>query len=379
MPELDSLRGIAVLMVVFYHGLYWSSNTSATRGLTRLILLATQPGWLGVELFFVLSGFLITGILLDTRDRVDYFRRFYVRRALRILPAYVALIVILLAVGQIRWPFAAISLAFLANVSGLLGVPLQYGPLWSLAVEEHFYLLWPTCVRRLSRRSVLLLAASLVVITPILRALAFATGKVDGLYGYTWFMVDGLAIGACTAVFVRDPRISRRQVALVAAATAALSVAIFAGGLRFGILTRTRLLGAAFQYTPWILLFAAVLLSLLLIGSTQKHSQWVEWPVLAFFGEISYGLYLIHLLVFSFIDSAAKRMAVPNEWWHANPSGILVRFGVAFGLSTLIAAASRWIYEERFLALKDRGSTHVAGGVMQLETPPLASVEQTPA
>src|ERR1700674_3297809 len=97
MPELDSIRGIAILAVLLYHGFYWHTDLTAFPHFERLIITFFWTGRLGVNLFFVLSGFLITGLLLDARNRDDYYRRFYVRRALRILPAYLAIIVILAA------------------------------------------------------------------------------------------------------------------------------------------------------------------------------------------------------------------------------------------------------------------------------------------
>ncbi|MFZ0463503.1 MAG: acyltransferase [Candidatus Acidiferrales bacterium] len=86
MPELDCVRGVAILLVLFYHGFFWSNNVTGLHGIEKAIVEATRPGWLGVNLFFVLSGFLITGILLDSRGNKHYFRSFYTRRALRILP-----------------------------------------------------------------------------------------------------------------------------------------------------------------------------------------------------------------------------------------------------------------------------------------------------
>lgn len=88
MPELDSLRGVAILLVVFYYGFFWSNGLAGLSGAAKLFVSLTRFGWLGVNLFFVLSGFLITGILIDSRAKKHYFRRFYVRRALRILPAF---------------------------------------------------------------------------------------------------------------------------------------------------------------------------------------------------------------------------------------------------------------------------------------------------
>ena len=169
MPELDSLRGVAILAVVFYHGLYWSAVDVPLRGLASWLRLLSRAGWTGVNLFFVLSGFLITGILLDTRDRPDFYRRFYARRALRILPACYATLAILWVAGISTPAFVGLGCVFLSNVSPLLGVPMSYGPLWSLSVEEHFYLLWPTLVRRLGMRLISAAAALIIVLEPLAR------------------------------------------------------------------------------------------------------------------------------------------------------------------------------------------------------------------
>jgi len=160
MPELDTLRGAAVLLVLFFHGFYFIAGAARFHGPVRWFLLFTNMGWTGVNLFFVLSGFLITGILLDSQSHPEYYRNFYLRRALRILPAYYAVLLVVLAVGRtdlttrhVSWGFFALSLVYLSNVTMLLGVPMQYAVLWSLAVEEHFYLLWPAAVRGFSRRA----------------------------------------------------------------------------------------------------------------------------------------------------------------------------------------------------------------------------------
>lgn len=201
MPELDAVRGVAVLMVVIYHGFFWSHPLSHATGLTWLLLKATQPGWLGVELFFVLSGFLITGILVDTRARPQYFRRFYVRRARRILPPYLVLLAMLLVSGVVGLPFATLALCFLANVAPLFAIPMQYGPLWSLAVEEHFYLAWPVAVRVLEPRRLAAVAWGIALGLPLVRLLAWTRGEEGGLFLYTWFTVDGLAMGALLALY----------------------------------------------------------------------------------------------------------------------------------------------------------------------------------
>ena len=126
MPELDTLRGVAILGVLFLHGFFWPYSGLHFGRWGALWLNITQPGWLGVNLFFVLSGFLITGILIDSAVRPDYYRRFYTRRALRILPAYYLLLIILWLLGQARGAYVGLSFLYLANVPELFGVGQAY-------------------------------------------------------------------------------------------------------------------------------------------------------------------------------------------------------------------------------------------------------------
>jgi peptidoglycan/LPS O-acetylase OafA/YrhL len=132
MPELDTIRGLAILGVLLYHGLYWNVNLSNFPSLERIILTGMWAGRMGVDLFFVLSGFLITGILLDSRNRQDYYRRFYARRALRILPAYLLILAILAVTKYTPLSFVLLSLIYLSNLTPLFGIPIAYPVLWSL-------------------------------------------------------------------------------------------------------------------------------------------------------------------------------------------------------------------------------------------------------
>jgi peptidoglycan/LPS O-acetylase OafA/YrhL len=152
MPGLDVLRGIAVVAVVCHHGIRPSAAVGLpnTPAVARLITL-TAPGFLGVNLFFVLSGFLITGILLDTRTRSNYWPSFYVRRALRILPLYLTTLIVIRLLFHLSWTYIACCLLFIANL--VENRYRNYGPLWSLAVEEQFYLVFPLLLMLLHRRA----------------------------------------------------------------------------------------------------------------------------------------------------------------------------------------------------------------------------------
>jgi peptidoglycan/LPS O-acetylase OafA/YrhL len=352
MPELDSVRGIAVTGVLLLHGFFWQYSSFQFRGLTSLFMLATRFGGLGVDLFFVLSGFLITGILLDSKEKPQYFRRFYTRRVLRILPAYYLLLAVLAVFHSASWPFLGLSFVYLANVTGLFGVPSGYGPLWSLAVEEHYYIFWPTVIYRLSRRHATIVTVAICLLTPVLRAVFFRLGYTAGLGWYTWFVADGLATGSLLAIFLRTAA-SRKMVAVLCGTLLAGGFTLAVFGSPFGILTRECTLGAALQGVVVDAVFAGFLLLVLLLG-TGAHRRYVNSPVLRFLGYISYGLYLVHLLVFRMYDKLCL-----SFWPSLQPTPghfglIVLRFFLVAGAAVGIAYLSRKYFEERFLRLKDR-------------------------
>ena len=369
MPELDSIRGLAVLGVLFMHGFYYETGASLFHSpLARAVIYASMPGRMGVNLFFVLSGFLITGILIDSRDKPNYYQSFYIRRGLRILPVYYLLLGVLLLVRLSNWPFVAFSAVYLSNLAPLFGVPLAYSVLWSLSVEEHFYFFWPMFVRRLSVKALAIFAAAVVLLSPLVRLVNFYIVNHDPAQHfasnfYTWNSLDGLAAGALVAIMLRTVDLKRQDLWKVAATSMAIGAAIFGIGLPFGILTRDGALGAALQATPWNFVFAGLLLSFLLVG-TSDHKRLVNRPVLQFFGDISYGLYLWHLLAFNAYDAVVRRflpgLIAPQRFGavrtDSNVSfGLLcLRFVVAAALSILVAWISRRYYEDPFLRLKDR-------------------------
>jgi peptidoglycan/LPS O-acetylase OafA/YrhL len=146
MPGLDLLRGLAILAVIFYHGFAyivpafpWHNRLAGT------LFHLTGLGWTGVNLFFTLSGFLITGMLIDSEGKPNFYSRFYIRRALRILPAYFLVLIILGLTRTASPSYLLVCVIFLANWPTLLlhGSFTLYSVLWSLGVEEQFYLVWP--------------------------------------------------------------------------------------------------------------------------------------------------------------------------------------------------------------------------------------------
>src|SRR5260370_40419549 len=178
----------------------WSAHLAAR---------ATEHGGYGVDLFFVLSGFLITGILLDTRSDEHYFRNFYGRRALRIFPLYYAVLAVILLCYRDSGSYVLLSFFQFSNLAPILGVTMVNGAMWSLSVEEHFYLCWPLIVRKLNVSNVARIAATVWVTEPVIRGIVFP--HVATVFPYSWFRLDGLAAGALIACFVRSSRYSPQR------------------------------------------------------------------------------------------------------------------------------------------------------------------------
>lgn len=297
MPGLDALRGVAVLAVVFYHGLHWwlPPAISISPGVKYLSLLAS-PGWLGVNLFFVLSGFLITGILLDTRTHPNYWKSFYTRRALRILPLYLVTLLILRFYSGVSWMYFFLCLFYMANFTwARFGV--GYGPLWSLAVEEQFYLVWPSLVHRLRPRTLAIVCLGSIFLSPLLQYLSISRIlPLGNPYSATWLVTDNLAAGALIAVFLRTSYATLSRVRAGTIGAGLLSAALLLLGFRLHLMNKTTALGAAFQPEPFILLFSVLLLLALQFGSHPRVFRLTR--PLRFYGFISYGLYLFHVLGF---------------------------------------------------------------------------------
>jgi peptidoglycan/LPS O-acetylase OafA/YrhL len=358
MPELDSIRGIAVLMVLFYHGFASQYGTGwFSGGFPKLMVILCSFGWAGVNVFFVLSGFLITGILLDSKSRPGYYRRFYVRRALRILPAYYAVLILLALLGSFvwlndertSWKFLGLSVVYLANVTVLFGVPMQYPVLWSLAVEEHFYFIWPLVVRRLSRSALIAIAGSIIVATAVARVLIYRAGHFD-LYHqfFTWLAADALAMGSVLAALLRSRVGTRAGLTKMAVAAFGGAALLFAG---------CRLLphwcDPVLLLTSLNLFCTSALAAALLLGASQ-FSWVISRPTLRFFGEISYGLYLVHMMAFRAFDNFHRWYFPQVPPYHLNFLVMLVRFAICGSIAVAVAFLSRRYFEARFLKWKDR-------------------------
>jgi peptidoglycan/LPS O-acetylase OafA/YrhL len=334
-PELQGLRGLAVLAVVFYH--------CQPRLLGTPVHYASLWGWAGVNLFFVLSGFLITSILLEARDKPHYFRNFYGRRALRIWPVYVlVLVVVYLSAPWFIGPTIAQAvktapwLAYIFFVQNLfhLALPPAIGPTWSLAIEEQYYFLWAPIVRFLRRPWMLaaVLAAALVA-SP-----AFRLANLHWMtLTHTLIHLDGIALGSLLALGLYTLALSRR--AWLWIGLAAIVVGFWA--------TATVAGGTAFLDSSLALAFAgAVLAAIASTGARNPLNAALRRGPLAFYGRISYGLYMIHIAIFIYFGWFDARMDQ-----YGIPGNLAV---VAFRLAASTAAATIlwYAFESQILKLK---------------------------
>lgn len=333
-PELDGLRGTAIFMVVIFHYLEQQGNV-AGGGLTSILQRLVLMGWSGVDLFFVLSGFLIGGILVDARNSPSYFKTFYTRRFFRIIPiyylwifAYIVLIDLAGAAVRARSNSGAVMtlgtpvyahFLFLQNLmvipfAGLTGA--WFSHLWSLAVEEQFYLVSPLVVRLLSTRLLTIFLACVIVSAPLLRV-ALLTRHTD-----PWLVsvlmpcrADSLAIGMLAAMFWR--RVGFREwLSGQRGNLYAFLAVLFAGvvalwkwspqSLTFGMET--------IGFT-WLAAFYVVVLLLALVQRKGPIARWARMGWLRELGRVSYCVYIIHLAVNVACHSLLRRASPATSGW----------------------------------------------------------------
>ncbi len=340
LPALDGVRAVAVLLVMFSHS-----------------PLGHVPGDLGVSAFFVLSGFLITWLLLRERAETGTIslRRFYARRTLRIFPAYYVFLLLSLAADTALgtpWTLGLAAAAFLYGMNyynAFLGHPsTSLAHCWSLAVEEQFYLIWPWLFRALVARGQRTLVTALVaIIAGVMawRCLLYLGLGVPEAYAYNAFdtRFDNLAVGCLLAVGLGDARARR------AATHLARSQLLPLVTLALLWISRERI-SNAWHHGPGFTV-DALLLAVLLVQLVQLSRaplwRWLEHPGVRYVGRISYPMYLWH----AWGLSAAR---------HVDALPPLGRFALGVALTLGVASASYFFVEKPFLRLKRRYERHPA-------------------
>jgi peptidoglycan/LPS O-acetylase OafA/YrhL len=340
-----------------YHGtdgrVPWASATNWL----HWPLLAAQYGSGGVQLFFVLSGFLISSILIDTAGKPDYYRKFYVRRALRILPAYLLILAVLKLDHVVSWRFILAAMLYIANMAGLVGARSgEYGALWSLAVEEQFYLVWPIIVRKLSLRSLTRLILCYYVFAFALRLTFLLHFPQVDLRYKLWFNADALMSGALIAISLRRDLLRRDNITgwiggLAVAAIILWPLTVFLDVHHTATLLHRGLRAVSF-YSQLATYCAFLLMVIRSNVGVTLHKPGPAVRLLTFFGYISYGLYLVHQLIFMTFDRWVRGTVLSPDANH--PWALLLNTVICVTISTGIAYLSRRYFEDLFLRQKDK-------------------------
>lgn len=362
---LDGLRGLAIAGVFCFH--YRIEPISPA-----------QWGWTGVDLFFALSGFLITGILYDSLGEPHYFRNFYIRRSLRIFPLYwglwLVLVLFMLVKSQFQLPYLAWP-AYVGNYLGSLALRrgidhehfsilpaaiyiaherlrIQVAPYWSLCVEEQYYLTWPLVVYLIRKRERLLrfslAAMAFVLATRIVLHFFLPASWVhyNEVYFWTFTRSDSLLAGSALAMFIRKPgglHLPRTRfiLPLIAAVLAAIALATWRWGLFHGVTF------AAWMQT-WGLTAIAIIAAGIVAVSLRSPSldRLLTWKPLQHLGRVSYGFYVFHLLFWD-----CDRIVIDATRPYISP--VLIHAAV-FAWVWLLSWASFRFFETPFLKLKER-------------------------
>ena len=341
--QLDGLRGLAVSMIVVQHYVSQASSPPLSVALRRLQLFS------GVDLFFVLSGFLIGGILLESKDRSNYFGTFYARRVARIMPPYLLLLSVyvcaqILPVTRSSSVFGSQApvwsyLTFTQNIVGAAqntGDASWMGPSWSLAIEEQFYLLTPLLIRFASRRTAIRVIAGAVLAAPLFRVSCELTHHLQAARLLLPCRTDGLGVGILIAAAVRDERIwswlSRHKAALYWCTGSLLLWTLVAESGQ-GVL----------GYTLFALAYGGVLLTLILAPHPWTLRVFRS-RFLVVAGTISYFLYLFHYG----INIVVHKAVLNSGPRFTNPKSIAVTL-LSLAITVALAKVSWRLIEHRLL------------------------------
>jgi peptidoglycan/LPS O-acetylase OafA/YrhL len=363
-PVLDGLRGLAILLVLVAHfnGEEVLLNYFPSLGpvLNKLVLVGLK----GVDLFFVLSGFLITRILIDSKESPKYFTNFYVRRFLRIFPLYWGALFVVFYIFPhiIAFDSAASELSsnqwwlwcYLSNFPGSgfwdSSTTFKLGHFWSLAVEEHFYLLWPAAVFLFNVKTLKNVSVLWILVS-------FSAAILSELYRHSvwilhWSTINhsgGLALGALCALALCEDWEFHTIVSW------AKKGFIFWGVL---FLLLTLVPRYIFNSTTSNLMnpitaffFVSLLILTLDAAPTSLIARFFTSRVMIYFGKISYGLYVYHGILRPSFEEIFPRIMLINMM-HSSVIGVIAYFFLTVGLTCAIASLSWYLYEKQFLKLK---------------------------
>jgi len=342
-PQLDGLRAVAVFLVL--------GNHMGDLALPRVVRYLSSLGWIGVDAFFVLSGFLITKILLSTEPGFRGFGFFVLRRTLRTWPLYFA--VLLVAFITLHGTATGSLVGWWQHIFFLQNYAPQFiarslGPTWSLCIEEHFYFVWPLFVFLLPRRILFCVLPAAFISLPLLRYWGLHHGfTLKQLYTETQFHLDGLVAGSLVALLLSSGVLRLRTSAWIGFGALTVGIVTSLAGFQHGwdVMAGSNIV---FGYTSLAAAFAGLLL-LLLQGQPPLLVKVLSLRPLLYIGRISYGIYLLDDGAISFLRRVPMHRAlggVADSWIFI----VVLRISVAI----CIAALSYQFFESPILRFKDR-------------------------
>jgi peptidoglycan/LPS O-acetylase OafA/YrhL len=346
--ELDGVRGFAALAVFFHHLCFASigappAGSSVGMVVERALFHVSALGAGGVDLFFVLSGFLITSLLLKDQSNPAYYKDFYWKRALRILPLYMLCLVGLLLFFPGSWRYVLLAAVFLPNFASVIHVS-AYGPFWSLGIEEQFYLLWPTMIHRRPVRYVMRWSVYIWVGVVVLRLVAAFFGHSN--YLLTPLRLDGLAAGAFLACRMRQhgTEAGLRTDRHFFSAAIVIGVPLIVFGF-WREAARSLALHDFCNQTGTVLVAFGVI-AFLVAYAGDRRIAWVRSAPLLFFGAISYAFYMTHAYVMEIYDHFSG--ALPA----GSPAAFALRFFVVLIGSIGVCLLTRYVIELPAISLR---------------------------
>jgi peptidoglycan/LPS O-acetylase OafA/YrhL len=358
-PALDGVRGVAILLVLAAH---FGGGRKFESTLMQAVGQLMAGGWVGVDLFFVLSGFLITAILLKTLNHPEYYRSFYGRRILRVFPIYYLVLIVTIVISlmsHLPWHWYQYSFFIFANNIvvvfydnvGYVGPGLILSAFWSLAIEEQFYLFWPYLLRAAIRSQWLPWLFLCALAGPLaLRIMFVDLGSNNAAYNLLLSRMDALAAGGLLAFLHRRGALDDIR-ARVPIGIMCISLTGFLG---IGLFERTLAWNTGLMMTAGFDLTALGSLAFIwsaLIPNSPTQFVCAAQP-LRFFGKYSYGMYIYHQIfqnyMMKYLYPIATRIA------HSSSLGAVMYFFTAIALVTAVSVVSYHLFEARFLRLKTR-------------------------
>jgi len=386
-PALDGIRGLAILLVLCFH--LFTSNPETGHWFFDFANRTILSFYLGVNLFFVLSGFLITGILLNTLHQPHFFKTFYIRRTLRIFPLYYGVLFLLLLLTRplhfvwSGWQYYYLTysanLPFWRTQAPFLG-PFLINHFWSLQVEEQFYLVWPFLVYRIKRlrsliRLSLIACLAILLLRIVLVLLRHQLQNVYLPYSPTFSCGDNLLFCCGLCCLLRTS--ARQRVLDLAPRLFAIGATILvcAGLYYHGLGFQTNFFMPTFGFT--IVGVSCAALIAMALRAKSKTQRIFENKTLRFFGKYSYGLYVFHYCVHGVFSSPIR--AFMNEHFHSKALAVLAGACLVMAITLAIALLSYHFYEAPFLKLKKYFSYNERASLTNPTKPPLQfSSEQSP-